>query len=269
MKRLLAALACVVLSSACSAGEPWRITDSTTTLGGDDDEASSSGPVISASATVSASGTSSTASSSDTSAETMEPVEGSSSTTTDPLTTTSGVESTGSTSSGGLESSTTATPSGIDLSGWTIVQTESDRTFEIPGGTFVPEGGTLVVGRDADQASFEAYWGVTFDGDVVYLSGDDQFPTINGDETYTLRDDGGAIVDGPSPALVLGESMARIDPEDDGATGWASATADVGTPEPGDSVDPPGGFVGAFVSEASDANGIGNFIYEFVELRVF
>lgn len=273
MKRRLSALACVVLTSACSAGEPWRITDSTTTLGGDDDETSSSGPVISASATVSASGTLSTSSSSDTNGETMvqttEPVEDSTTTTTDAMTTTSGLPSTGSTSSGGFESSTTAVPSGIDLSGWSIVQADFAGTFEIPDGTFVPEGGTLVVARDADQASFEAHWGVALGEDVVFFDSDDVLPNINGDETYTLRDDSGVIVDGPSPPLAVGESVARIDPEDDGDTGWVTATADVGTPDPGDSVDPPIGFTGAFLSEASDATGNGNFVYEFVELRVF
>jgi hypothetical protein len=149
------------------------------------------------------------------------------------------------------------------------VQTASERTYTIPDGTHVPVGGVLVVGRDVDQAGFEAYWGVAFGPDVVYLSGANDFPTINGDETYTLRDETMAVLDGPSPALVLGESLDRIDPEDDGATGWASGTADVGTPAPGDSVDPPGGFTGAYLSEVSDANGNGNFIYEFVELRVF
>lgn len=272
MKRRLSALACVVLASACSAGEPWRITESTTTLGGDDDETSSSGPVISASATVSASGTLSTSSSSDTSAETMtnstDPVEGTTTTTTDPMTTTSGSESTSSTS-GGFESSTTAAPSGVDLSGWSIVQAEFDATFEIPDGTFVPEGGTLIVARDADRAAFETYWGVALGDDVVFFDSDDTLPRVNGDETYTLRDDSGVIVDGPSPPLVEGESVARIDPEDDGDTGWVSGTADVGTPDPGTSVEPPIGFTGAFLSEASDANGNGNFIYEFVELRVF
>src|SRR5262249_20087980 len=51
------------------------------------------------------------------------------------------------------ESSSGAVDTGIgdsvDLSGWTIVQTMSDRELELPAGTVVPLGGTLVVARDS------------------------------------------------------------------------------------------------------------------------
>lgn len=263
----------LLLLAACAVGEEWRITDSNTTLGqgteGDDDE---TGPQISASATVGASTStaSTSAATDDTAPSTTEPVEGTSgSTSIEGSSSGDGSGSSSGSGSGDVESSTTEAPSTIDLSGWTIEQTDSARTFEIPAGTHVPTGGVLVIGRDVDQAGFEAYWGVTFGGDVVYLSGGNDFPTINGDETYTLRDDTMAVVDGPSPPLAIGETLERIDPESDGPSAWTNATADVGTASPGESVDPPEGYVGAYLSEMSDANGNGNFVYEFVEVRVF
>jgi hypothetical protein len=149
------------------------------------------------------------------------------------------------------------------------VQTESDRTFDVPEGTVLQPGGVLIVGRDTGQAAFEAYWGVDLGPDVVYLDGGDSFPTINGDETYELLDAASSSVDGPTPALVLGESLDRIDPEDGSDTGWAPASANVGTPTPGTSAEPPDDYTGVFLSEVSDANGIGSYVYEFVELRAF
>jgi hypothetical protein len=256
-----------LLLPACAGGEQWRITDSTTTLG-DEDEGSDeeSGPAISASASASGA-TSSSGSSGDATTATTQPVDGSTDTGGGSSSST-GVEGESSTSSGEGASST-GDPATIDLSGWSIVQAASDRTFDIPDGTLLPVGGVLVIGRDVDQATFENYWGVTLGQDVVFISGADEFPNINGDETYALRDAADTMVDGPTPALTVGESLDRIDPEDGGATGWANASADVGTPTPGTSVEPPPGFTGVFLSEVSDANGIGSFVYEFVELRAF
>jgi hypothetical protein len=266
MMRLGPALSWVLLVSACSSGEPWRITDSTTTLGGGDTESDASGPVISISASASGE-TSSSGASADTTSATTKPVDGSSGSGEASSTAMGGESSTGSTSGEG--SSSTGDSSTIDLSGWSIVQTDSARTFEIPDGTRVPIGGALIIARDADQASFEAYWGVTFGPDVVFVSASDDFPIINGDETYALRDAASTVVDGPTPAILEEESLDRVDPEDDTATGWMSASADVGTPTPGTSTEPPAGFTGVFLSEVSDAIGVGNFVYEFVELRAF
>src|SRR5688572_6512725 len=88
---------------------------------------------------------------------------------------------------GGTE--TGATADDIDLSGYAIVQTMSDRTLTLPAGTVVPAGGYLVIGRNATLAQFEAFWG-PLPADAVYLDamaqGGEEFPTINGDETYEL-----------------------------------------------------------------------------------
>ncbi len=151
----------------------------------------------------------------------------------------------------------------VDLSGWTIEQTNSVRTFTLPENTLVPAGGLVVVGRDASRAQFEAYWGLLGD-DVVYFNAGDAFPAINGDETFTLLDDGGATIDGPTPAIAGGDTVRRNDLSAVGS--WTveaegNANPGIGHPDPG--------AAGVFLTEASDASGSGNFVYEFVELQAW
>ncbi|NCQ34202.1 hypothetical protein GW813_03790, partial [bacterium] len=85
---------------------------------------------------------------------------------------------------------------------------------------------------------------------------------INGDETYTLKNAGGAVVGGPTPAFNTAFlSHQRNDPE---AAPW---TLDAAAATPGSGVEAPDGvYSGLVISEASDASGSGNYIYEFVEL---
>jgi len=56
---------------------------------------------------------------------------------------------------------------GLDLSNWTVEQAGSASAFTIPGGTVIQPGGYLVLGRFADQASFESFWGVSLSANVV------------------------------------------------------------------------------------------------------
>lgn len=151
----------------------------------------------------------------------------------------------------------------VDLSGWTLEQANSARTFTLPNNTLVPAGGFVVVGRNASRAQFEAYWGLLGD-DVVYLDAGDEFPAINGDETFTLRDDGGAVVDGPTPAIQAGDTVRRDDLAEAGT--WTVADEDGADPGSGH---PDPGAPGVFLTEASDATGSGNFAYEFVELQAW
>lgn len=153
----------------------------------------------------------------------------------------------------------------LDLGGWTLVQANSTSLYTFPVGTILHPGGYLVLGRYADRASFEAFHGVTLGANVVYLTNTNSsaaVPMINGDETFTLKDAGGAVVDGPTPAFVLTDlSHHRTDPE---AAPW---TLDDDTPTPGSGVEAPDAvFSGLVISEASDGAGSGNYIYEFVEL---
>lgn len=151
----------------------------------------------------------------------------------------------------------------VDLSGWTVEQANSLRTFTLPADTLVPAGGLVVIGRNASRAQFEAYWGLLGD-DVVYFNAGDEFPAINGAETFTLRDDGGAVVDGPTPAIEEGDTVRRDDLAAVGSwTVEGEGNADPGVAHP----DP--GAAGVFLTEASDATGSGNFVYEFVELQAW
>ncbi|MBX7082327.1 MAG: lamin tail domain-containing protein [Nannocystaceae bacterium] len=179
----------------------------------------------------------------------------------------------GSSSDGGASDSSSggegARAEPVDLSGWIVVQAASDREFVLPEGTLVPRGGTLVLARDVGRDDFEAFWGVTLGADVVYLDSADVLPVCNGDETFALADGDGVPVDEPSPPLTAGTVLTRIDaasPGDD-ADAWA-----LGDPEldatPG-VADPTGASPGEVrVSEIVDPEGVGAFVYEYVELHV-
>lgn len=166
--------------------------------------------------------------------------------------------------------SDTAVAEPVDLSGYTVMQTNSFREYVIPDGTIVPRGGYLVIARSASPGAFQDFWGVNWGDDVVYIDTDDAFPTINGAETFSLYDTSDVLVDGPTPLLDLATGATRLDPTMDASdpTAWevnetpnASASPGAGGPEGGASGAP-------FLSEYVDPTGAGNFAYEFVEVRV-
>jgi len=153
------------------------------------------------------------------------------------------------------------------VSGWTLVQTASDRTFTFPDGTLFGPGDVVVVGRDAALADFEAFWGVTLGANVTYFDGDDDWPNVNGGETYELDDQDGAAVDGPTIALDEGHCYARVSSELDPGdpASWTALDAAPGQATPGSGPDAPGE-PGLHVTELCDATGTGAYVYEFVEL---
>ncbi len=162
-----------------------------------------------------------------------------------------------------------------DVSGWKIVQTASDRTFVIPDGTLLNGGDYLVIGRGADKAAFEAFWQVTLPANAIYLQSGEvgsEFPSLNGDETFTLNDVAGTKVDGPSiPMTKTGDrDYQRLVPVGaaDLEASWKKAPADPGKgPTPG-SGQPAGATAnGVYISEVSEAFGTGNYIHEFIELH--
>lgn len=162
-------------------------------------------------------------------------------------------------------------PTTIDLSGWRIEQANSARTYTIPPGTVLGEGGYLVVGRSASRAQFESYWGRTLGTGVVYLDGADQWPSINGSETFHLKDAQGVSVDGPTVAMASagGTVMQRRAglPAGDAGSWTSSAASPVSNASPGTGQGSPSNPAGVYVSEFADAAGSGNFVYEFVELH--
>jgi len=163
-----------------------------------------------------------------------------------------------------------APPDSIDISGWTIVQTDPSRSFAVPAGTVLHEGGYLVVGRKASRAAFEAYWGRSLGAGVVYVDGLDQFLVINGSETFELRDAAGVTVDGPSVAMpaAAGAVLRRVPGMPaQSAAAWVTASAsNVGNATPGSGQTAFSSPIGVYVSEFADAVGTGNFVYEFVEI---
>ncbi len=159
-----------------------------------------------------------------------------------------------------------------DLSGWSLAQANSARTFVFPQGTVVAEGGYVIVARNCSKAAFESFWGVTLGTDVVFLSSADsqstEVPTVNGSESYSLSDAFGETQDGPTVAMASSarQSLRRIAGQPAGSLGsWTIGASSAADPGSGISEQATGN--GVYVSEFSDAAGAGNFIYEFVEVR--
>ncbi len=153
------------------------------------------------------------------------------------------------------------------MSGWVVTQANSDSSFTVPADTLVSVGSVFIVARATDRAGFEAFWGVTLGADVVFINSENTSPQINGDETYTLTDAGGTVLDGPTIALVsmntyqrTSEAAANLD------TSWATSGDQPGDTTPGSAEIAPA--TGGWITEFADASGTGNYIYEFVEVYV-
>ncbi len=163
---------------------------------------------------------------------------------------------------------TVGNATGTSVGGWRIVQANSTLTYTIPAGTVLPANGYLVVGRNATKAAFETYWKTTLGTNVVYLSGGDLFPQINGSESFTLYNASGTKVDGKTVAMsaAAGQSLRRKDPclAAGKTTSWTIGADANGTPGSGAGA---GCAAGVKINEFSDASGTGNYVYEFVELH--
>lgn len=155
----------------------------------------------------------------------------------------------------------------IDLSNYSVVQTNAALTFVIPAGVTIPSNGYVVIGRNATKAQFETFWGRTLGANVVYINAADAMPQINGSETYTLKNAAGTKLDGATVAMATagGESLQRTNGcgNSTKAASWSRVAASSATP--GSGAPAPCG-KGVYISEFSDALGTGNFAYEFVEL---
>lgn len=152
------------------------------------------------------------------------------------------------------------TGGGLDLENYTLIQSNATVNYSIPAGTTIQPGGYVIIARDASQAAFESFWGVSLGANVTYINSADTIPQINGSENYTLKDDSGVLVDGTTPNLSSGNTAQRDSTTGSSFTQTADSNA---TPGSGANGDTTGGLV---INEYSDASGGGNFIYEFVEL---
>jgi hypothetical protein len=171
-------------------------------------------------------------------------------------------------------------PDEIDVSGWTLVQANSARSFTIPAGTKLRQGAYLIVARATTVTAFTGYWGVPVGADVVFLSNDptntststDDWPSINGSETFELRDAAGVTIDGPTAAMgsAGGENWNRTAGKPAGvASSWTISTSigPGGAPTPGGGQPTQAARHGVYISEFSDTSGSGNYVHEFVELH--
>lgn len=216
----------------------------------------------------------STAAHSDTS-ETGDPDAGTTTTDGDSGTTagvepgTSSSSDTGGSEESGTTGSTGATTPSVDVSGWRVVQLNSAREYEFPQGTILEQGMTIVVGRDASQVEFETWWDVTLGPDVLYFDTGDTFPAINGGETFTLRDAGDTVVDGPTATMALAGNFQRNEAAADSslAASWDQSPNPNGDATPGFGDITAAAEAVIVLTELSDTTGGGAFSYEFIELR--
>ncbi|MCU0290734.1 MAG: lamin tail domain-containing protein [Thermoanaerobaculaceae bacterium] len=169
---------------------------------------------------------------------------------------------------------TLATPVGLDISGWKLVQhspPSTTRTYTFPAGTLIAPGEYVVVGRNASQAAFETFWatqtpGFALPANAHYLNGGDKLVVNDNDDSIELQNASSAIVDGVTPALpAANSSIKRTSPAEPATviTSWSQSTWTTANPGSGQS---PAGTTNLVLNEVADAIGTGNYIYEFVEL---
>lgn len=154
----------------------------------------------------------------------------------------------------------------LDISNYVIYQTSSSRSYTIPQGTITNPGDYVIIARDSLKDDFEGYWNISLSSNTVFLNSNNKFPSINGDETYELRDNSDTIVDGPTGQLMIsGHTVERIHTTDNPMLpdSWNINPDSYATPGCGANGN---GMEGLIINEYSDASGSGNWKYEFVEL---
>ena len=158
----------------------------------------------------------------------------------------------------------------VSVAGWRLAQVNSTASFTLPAGTTIPDGGYLIVARNATKAAFETFWrgGTPLPAGVVYVNSAGAMPVINGSEQYDLFNAAGTLVDGrtiamPSSAL---STVQRKDPclVPGTSASWTVTASSTATPGSGAGA---GCAKGVVINEFSDAAGTGNFIYEYIELH--
>ncbi len=159
----------------------------------------------------------------------------------------------------------------LDVSDYKLSQTDSNKSFKLPAGTKIPIGGYIVIARKADKAAFEKHWGVTFGKDTVFINSADKIPSVNGKETFTIRNAAGQVLDGPTVAMDVAKDgnyqrKVPVGPAADAAS-WKTASATAPNATPGGGQGLVAKSPGLYISEMSDSKGSGKFIFEFVELH--
>jgi hypothetical protein len=154
----------------------------------------------------------------------------------------------------------------LDISNFVIYQTSSEKIFNLPENTTIKPGDYVVIARDCKRANFESYWGVSLTSAVYYINSENEFPSINGDETFELRDKNNTIIDGPTgQPMVAYHTVERLNATFDSTNpnSWNISDDSYATPGTGANGD---GTAGLIINEYSDVSGTGNWRYEFIEL---
>ncbi|MFT5434390.1 MAG: hypothetical protein ACI9OJ_005103, partial [Myxococcota bacterium] len=179
-------------------------------------------------------------------------------------------ETTGTLTVGGVEVATISVvdiaSTQLDISGYIVKQTDSNREILLPSGTILIGGSSLIITRDSSKGEFEAEFGV-LPADTVFIRSTDlqgsEFPSINGAETFSIVDTANGTVDGATVPLESGECLQRNVPVAAAgeATSWTDGEA---TPGLQTITDAPAGL---YISETCDVTGTGNFVFEYVEIH--
>ena len=158
----------------------------------------------------------------------------------------------------------------LDLTSYTLKQTDAAHSFTFPSGTKLAPGDFVIVARKADRSAFQTYWGVTLGTKVHFINSNGKFPQINGGETFQLLDAQGKSLDGPTPPMQEGQNWQRLSPSlAAGVAGsWVvqSASLSVGAAGPGSYSGQAVAAGKLFISEFSDTTGTGTYSDEFIEL---
>ncbi len=158
----------------------------------------------------------------------------------------------------------------LDISGYKIIQANAASTIILPAGTIVQPGGYVIVARNSTKASFESFFGITLNSNVVFINGTavisgNGFPTINGSETYELQNASSVKIEGPTiamPATSPFNAVKRKSPIGDAGleASWARDPITAANPGTGMTNTNTGKII---ISEFADASSFAN---EFVEL---
>lgn len=170
------------------------------------------------------------------------------------------VDACGGKESAALAATTPAAPASLDLSGWKLVNDNPQFELTFPEGTVIDAGGYLVVGRDNDRAGFEAEWG-PLDPEVAYLDSGNTLIVNSTPRPYTLLDERGEPVDGPTVTIAKNASKARSDACLDAGIDPAWTTRHDTEADPGRGAPPPCG-AGVVITEMSDADDHRNELVE-------
>jgi len=154
----------------------------------------------------------------------------------------------------------------LNISEYIIDQTSSEKRYIIPENTEIKPKNYLIIARDSNKTNFEKFWGVSFSSNVIFIDSDNSFPSINGDETFILKNDSNTTIDGPTGLpLITYHTIERINTTYDSTleSSWNVSADNYATPSFGAKGN---GSAGLIINEYSDASGSGNWRYEFIEL---